>query len=186
MENIVYTINLVIHNLAAVARAAAPFYQLRMVNERGKHGRAIIYGYDQSIERILSVQPRLCFAFIVVLIVTGFAFPVIYYAFHGHWREASSLALAAFTVKTLLVFGGFGIVLYGLYAIDPKIQALFAQSHYAVVHLGASGGTNSQAFCVNAGGAIVGTADTTNGLPHAFLNSGCSTAPTCRARPTPR
>ena len=127
MEDILYTINLVIHILAAVACAAAPFYQLRMVNERGKHGRAIIYDYDQSIERILSVQPRLCFAFIVVLTATGFAFPLIYYAFHGHWRGTSALALAAFMVKSLLVFGGFGIVLYGLYAIDPKVQALFAQ-----------------------------------------------------------
>ncbi|HEV2247318.1 MAG TPA: hypothetical protein VGW37_11755 [Terriglobia bacterium] len=127
MEDILYTINLVLHILAAVACAAAPFYQLRMVNERGKHGRAIIYNYDQSIERILSLQPRLCVAFIVVLIATGFAFPVIYRAFHGHWREVSQLALAAFTVKSLLVFAGFGIVLYGLYAIDPKIQALFAQ-----------------------------------------------------------
>lgn len=127
MEEILYTINLALHILAAVACAAAPFYQLKMVNERGKHGRAIIYNYDQSIERILSLQPRLCFAFIVVLIVTGFAFPVIYYAFHGHWRETSALVLAAFTVKSLLVFAGFGIVLYGLYGIDPKIQALFAQ-----------------------------------------------------------
>lgn len=127
MEDILYTISLVLHILAAVACAAAPFYQLRMVNERGKHGRAIIYDYDRSIERILSVQPRLCFEFIVLLIITGFAFPVIYYAFHSHWRETSSLALAAFTVKTLLVFAGFGIVLYGLYAIDPKIQVLFAQ-----------------------------------------------------------
>ena len=127
METNLYLLNSVIHLLAAVACAAAPFYQLRMVNTRAKYGRAIIYNYAQSIERILSVQPRLCFAFIVVLIVTGFALPVIFYAFHGHWRETSSLALAAFTVKTLLVFGGFGIVLYGLYAIDPKIQALFAQ-----------------------------------------------------------
>ncbi len=127
MENAIYTINLVVHILAAVACAAAPFYQLRMVNERGKHGRAIIYPYDASIERILSVQPRLCFAFIIVLIATGFAFPVIYHAFHGHWRETSSLALATFTLKTLLVFAGFGLVLYGLVVIDPKIRALFAQ-----------------------------------------------------------
>ncbi|MCX6943681.1 MAG: hypothetical protein NT173_02780 [Opitutales bacterium] len=127
MENILYTINLVLHILAAVACAAAPFYQLRMVNERGKHGRAIIYDYDQSIERILSVQPRLCFAFILVLIATGFAFPVIYYAFHGHWRETSALALAAFAIKSTLVFGGFGVVLYGMLKIDPKVQALFAQ-----------------------------------------------------------
>lgn len=127
MEDILYTLNLILHILAAVACAAAPFYQLRMVNERGKQGRAIICDYDQSIERILSLQPRLCFAFIVVLIATGFTFPVIYYAFHGHWRETSTLALTAFALKSLLVFVGFGIVLYGLYAIDPKIRALFAQ-----------------------------------------------------------
>jgi hypothetical protein len=127
MENLLYTINLTLHILAAVACAAAPFYQLRMVNERGKHGRAIIYRYDQSIERILSVQPRLCFAFILVLIVTGFAFPVIHRLFHGEWRAVGGLALAAFTIKTALVFVGFGIVLYGMLKIDPKVQALFAQ-----------------------------------------------------------
>lgn len=127
MENILYTINLTLHILAAVACAAAPFYQLRMVNERGRHGRAIIYGYDQSIERILSVQPRLCFAFILVLIVTGFAFPVIHRLFHGEWRAVGGLAFAAFTVKAALVFAGFGIVLYGMLKIDPKVQALFAQ-----------------------------------------------------------
>lgn len=127
MENILYTINLVLHTLAAVACAAAPFYQLRMVNERGRHGRAIIYPYDASIERILSLQPRLCFAFILVLIVTGFAFPVIHRLFHGEWRAVSGLALAAFTAKTALVFVGFGIVLYGMLRIDPKVQALFAQ-----------------------------------------------------------
>jgi hypothetical protein len=127
METNLYTVNTVIHLLAAVACAAAPFYQLRMVNTRARYGRAILYSYDQSIERILSLQPRLCLAFIVVLIVTGFAYPVIHRAFHGHWREVSGLALAAFTLKTLLVFAGFGIVLYGLFKIDPKIQALFAQ-----------------------------------------------------------
>jgi probable HAF family extracellular repeat protein len=77
-------------------------------------------------------------------------------------------------------------IVSSVFALASSARALFAQSHYAVVDLGTLGGTTSQAFCVNADSAIVGTADTTNGLPHAFLNSGCSTAPTCRARPTPR
>ncbi|MBM3878116.1 MAG: hypothetical protein FJ387_00080 [Verrucomicrobia bacterium] len=127
METVLYTLNTVIHLLAAVACAAAPFYQLRMVNTRARYGRAIIYNYDQSIERLLSLQPRLCVGFILVLIATGFAYPVIYRLFHGHWREVSELALATFALKTLLVFIGFGIVLYGLLKIDPKIQELFAQ-----------------------------------------------------------
>ena len=37
--------------------------------------------------------------------------------------------------------------------------------------LGTLGGTNSQAFCINTAGSIVGTADTTNGA-HAFMYSG--------------
>ena len=49
----------------------------------------------------------------------------------GRVRRAAqtclALALATFTVKSLLVFGGFGVVLYGLYAIAPKIEALFAR-----------------------------------------------------------
>lgn len=127
METLLYTVNLVIHNLLLVACAAAPLYQLRMVNKRATFGRRIIYEYDKSIEDLLSVQPRLCFWFILGLIATGFAFPLIYYGFHGAWQQRSTLVYAALALKTLLVFVGFGIVNYGMFVIDRQIQYLFRQ-----------------------------------------------------------
>jgi hypothetical protein len=107
--------------------AAAPFYQLRMVNKRAEFGKRIIYEYDKSIEDLLSVQPRLCFWFILGLIATGFAFPLIYYGFHGEWQPRTPFIYGALTVKTLLVFIGFGIVNYGMFVIDRQIQGLFRQ-----------------------------------------------------------
>ena len=108
-----------------MACAAAPFYQLRMVNKRATFGKRVIYEYDKSIEDLLSVQPRLCFWFIIGLIVTGFAFPLMYRGFHGEWMQRSMFVYGALTVKTLLVFIGFGIVNYGMFVIDRQIQNLF-------------------------------------------------------------
>lgn len=127
MESLLFAVNLAVHNLLFVACAAAPFYQLRMVNKRATFGKRIIYDYDKSIEDILSVQPWLCFWFILGLIVTGFAFPLIHYAFHGEWQQRSTLVYATLTLKTLLVFIGFGMVNYGMFVIDRQIQGLFRQ-----------------------------------------------------------
>ena len=126
MENVLYTINLVIHLLAAILCVAAPFYQLRWVKLRGKLGYPIIYPFDRALENVLSLQPKLCFAFILTLIVTGFAFPLIHYGFHGGWREVSNLPLAIFTAKAILAFVGLAINIHGVWILDPEIQKTFA------------------------------------------------------------
>ncbi len=126
MENVLYSINLVIHVLAAIFCVAGPFYQLRLVKLRGKLGTPIIYPFDRVIENLLSLQPRLCFAFIIILIMTGFSFPLIHYAFHGAWREASSLSLTIFSVKTILASIGLAINIHGIWVLDPVIQKTFA------------------------------------------------------------
>jgi hypothetical protein len=46
MEDVMYSINLAIHVLAAIFCLAGPFYQLRLVNLRGKLGYPIIYDWD--------------------------------------------------------------------------------------------------------------------------------------------
>ena len=46
MENLMYTINLAIHVLAAIFCVAGPFYQLRLVKLRGKLRYPIIYDFD--------------------------------------------------------------------------------------------------------------------------------------------
>lgn len=125
MENVLYVINLAVHNLLFAACAAAPFYQLRMVYKRAKFGKKIYYEMDGLMEEILSQQPRLCFWFIIGLIVTGFAFPVIYYGFHGEFQQRLALVYWALSIKTFLVFVGFGIVNYGTFVIDKQIQEIF-------------------------------------------------------------
>ena len=125
MENVLYTLNLAVHNLLFAACAAAPFYQLRMVYKRAKFGKKIFYEMDGLMEEILSQQPRLCFWFIIGLIVTGFSFPIIYYSFHGEFQQRSALVYWALSIKTLLVIVGFGIVNYGMFVIDKQIQEIF-------------------------------------------------------------
>jgi hypothetical protein len=78
------------------------------------------------MEGVLSLQLRLCFAFIIILIITGFAFPLIHYGFHGEWREASHLSLAIFSAKTILAFVGLAINIHGLWILNPEIQKAFS------------------------------------------------------------
>ncbi len=126
MENILYSINLAIHVLAAIFCVAAPFYQLRWVKLRGKLGFPLIYPFDRVMENVLSLQVKLCFAFILTLIATGFAFPLIHYGFHGQMREASGLVLSIFSAKTILAFFGLAINIHGVWILDPQIQKTFA------------------------------------------------------------
>ena len=126
MENILYTINLTIHVLAAIFCVAAPFYQLRWVKLRGKLGHPIIYPFDRVIENVLTFQVKLCFFFILTLIITGFAFPLIHYSFHGQWREVSALVLYVFAAKAVLAFIGLAINTHGVFILDPEIQKTFA------------------------------------------------------------
>lgn len=127
MESLLYTLNLTLHILAAVGCVGGPFYQLRLVKLRGKLGTSLIYPFDRVLEEILSLQPRLCFGFILVLILTGFAFPLIHFGFHGEWLAASTLSRGALAAKAVLALVGLGIVLHGLWVIDPQVQATFAR-----------------------------------------------------------
>ena len=54
MENILYSVNLAIHVLAAIFCVAGPFYQLRLVKLRGKLGYPLIYPFDRVMENIRS------------------------------------------------------------------------------------------------------------------------------------
>jgi hypothetical protein len=78
------------------------------------------------IENVLSLQLKLCFAFIVILIITGFIFPIIHYGFHGEWREVGNLALVIFSAKTILAFIGLAINVHGVWILGPEIQKTFA------------------------------------------------------------
>ncbi|MBI2300134.1 MAG: hypothetical protein HYU66_14525 [Armatimonadetes bacterium] len=127
MENALYAVNLMVHIIAAVGCVAGPYYQLRMVNQRGKlYGTGnLIYPVDELMERILTVQPRLCYGLILTLIGTGLMFPVIDYGFHGMLTQVSSSDWVVGSLKALLALTGLGIVIYGIRVVDPQIQGLF-------------------------------------------------------------
>jgi hypothetical protein len=127
MESGLYALNLMVHIVAAVGCVAAPFYQLRMVNLRGKLFGAgnLVHPVDQLMERILSAQPRLCFVLILTLLATGLLFPVIDYGFNGHLTQVTSVDWVVGSLKALLALTGLGIVAYGIKVVDPQIQGLF-------------------------------------------------------------
>jgi hypothetical protein len=126
VENILYSVNLTIHILATIFCVAGPFYQLLWVRRRGKLGFPLIYQFDRVMESVLSFQPRLCFALIITLVITGFAFPLIHYGFHGAWREVSDLSLVIFSAKAILAFIGLAIVTHSVYILAPQIAEIFA------------------------------------------------------------
>ena len=126
MENILYSANLAVHILAAVLCVAGPFYQLRWVKLRGKLGFPLIYSFDNTMEKVLHFQVRLCFFLISVLILTGFAFPLIHYAFHGQFMKISPLATYIFMAKAALAFIGLAVNSHGVWILDPEIQSTFA------------------------------------------------------------
>ena len=126
MENILYSVNLVIHILATIFCVAGPFYQLLWVRRRGKLGFPLIYQFDRVMESVLSLQPRLCFGLIITLVITGFTFPLVHYVFHGAWREVSNLSLVIFSTKAILAFIGLAIVTHSVYVLAPQIAEIFA------------------------------------------------------------
>jgi len=126
MENILYSITLLIHIVAALLCAAAPFYHLRLVKLRKKSGYPIIYAFDRSMENILTLQDKMCLVFKIALLSTGFGFPLIYYSFHGVWRDVTQIALVVFGAKVVISFLGLLINLYTYFIINADIQKTFA------------------------------------------------------------
>ncbi len=126
MENILFSINLDIHILAAIFCVAAPFYQLRWVKRRGKLGKPLIFSFDRVMESVLDLQVKLCFALIITLILSGIAFPLIHYGFHGSWKEVSNIALVIFFTKMVLALIGLAINTHSVFILNPQIQETFA------------------------------------------------------------
>lgn len=125
MENLIYVILLALHNIALVGCTAAPFYNLRLVNNRGKHGQKVFYELDKVVEDTIQGLEPYCWAFIFTLFITGFSFPAVHYAFHGELRKFSNVVFASFIIKHILVVGIVGIAFYIAFFINPKIKELF-------------------------------------------------------------
>jgi uncharacterized membrane protein len=127
MENLIYTILLALHNIALVGCVAGPFYMRRIVINRGKYGKKVIHGMDSLMEDVITSQPMLCWLFLILLYATGFGFPLVYLLFHGALKDFSSIALAAFILKHVLVLGITGILFYGTFVINPRIKEMFSK-----------------------------------------------------------
>lgn len=125
METAIYTVLLALHNIALVGCAAAPFYNLRLVNQRGKQGKKIFYELDKVVEDTIQGLEPYCWAFIFTLFITGFGFPATYYAFHGQLKESSTILLASFGIKHIFVLGIVGFAFYITFFINPKIKEIF-------------------------------------------------------------
>ncbi len=87
MENTIYAILLAVHNIALVGCAAAPFYNLRLVNNRAQFGPKVLYELDKVVEDTIQGLEPYCWSFIILLFITGFGFPAVHYAFHGEIKE---------------------------------------------------------------------------------------------------
>ena len=91
MENLIYTILLALHNIALVGCAAAPFYNLRLVNQRGQYGQKLHYQLDKVVEDTIQGLEPYCWIFIIILFATGFGFPLTHYVFHGIMKDLYEL-----------------------------------------------------------------------------------------------
>ncbi|MBM3234875.1 hypothetical protein FJZ31_01120 [Candidatus Poribacteria bacterium] len=125
MENLIYTLLLIVHNIALVGCAAAPFFNLRLVNQRAQFGRKVFYQLDKVVEDTIQGLEPYCWTFIILLFATGFGFPITYYAFHGKLKDFSSVVFTTFLLKHLFVVGMVVIAFYITFFINPKIKEIF-------------------------------------------------------------
>ena len=118
---------LAFHNIALVGCVAGPFYMGRIVRARARHEKKIIYPMDTLMEDVITSQPVICWLMIIILYVTGIGFPAVHLLFHGQLKETSTIALAAFWVKQVLILGIVAILFVGSFFINPRLRELFAR-----------------------------------------------------------
>ncbi len=127
MEQVIYMILLAIHNVAIIGCVAGPFYMARIVKARAKYEKKIIYNMDRLEEDVITTQPPICWASLMALVITGFGFPVVYFIFHGAFKEMGTATLIALVLKLVFV-AGIAVILYvGTFYFNPKLKELFAQ-----------------------------------------------------------
>ncbi len=126
MEDLIHSILLVLHNIALVGCAAAPFYNRNLVLNRCQYGAKLSYKLDKVVEDTLQGNSPYCIAFIITLFVTGMGIPFNHYYFQGVFRELSMVAGIALTIKLAAVFGMVAIMIIIFFKINPQLNKLFA------------------------------------------------------------
>jgi len=124
-EQIIHSILLVLHNVALVGCAAAPFYNRNLVLMRGQYGPKLHYELDKVVEDTLQGNAPYCIVFIVTLFLTGIGMPLNHYAFHGVFKQLSTVASVAAALKLASVFGMVVIMAIIFIKINPRLRILF-------------------------------------------------------------
>ena len=127
MEKLIYMTLLAVHNIAAITCVAGPFYMARIVKARSRSEKRIIHDMDRLMEDVITSQPPICWAALIVLVATGFAFPAVHYLFHGMFKGLTTVGWIALGLK-LAAVAGMAVILYGgTFIFNPKLKELFAR-----------------------------------------------------------
>lgn len=127
MENVIYAMLTSIHLIAAAGCVGGPYYMRRIVDARSKYEKKIIYDMDKLMEDVITAQPKLCWIFLITLMISGALFPVVHYWFHGAVKSLSALSMAALVIKLSAVAAIGGILYYGTAVVNPQLKAMFAE-----------------------------------------------------------
>ena len=126
MENLIHSSLLALHNIALVGCAAAPFYNRNLVLSRAQYGAKLHYELDKVVEDTLQGNAPYCIFFIITLFITGFGMPLNHYLFHGAFKEMSTVAVMAGSIKLLFVFGMVYIMAIIFLKINPELKKMFS------------------------------------------------------------
>ena len=100
-------------HLVAMLFMAAPLYMLIMVNERARFAVPPGYNTDRYLENIIKRQPIRCYAYLVVILVTGI---LLLWARDWTWTDWALIAkLVAFAILV-------GTLSYVHFNIQPRIE----------------------------------------------------------------
>ena len=125
-ENIIHSILLVMHNIALVGCAAAPFYNRNLVNNRSQYGPKLFYELDKVVEDTLQGNAPYCILFIITLFVTGMGMPLNHFLFHGAFKVLSNVAIVSIILKLVFVLGMVVIMFIIFFKINPELNKMFA------------------------------------------------------------
>ncbi|RJQ31842.1 MAG: hypothetical protein C4562_05225 [Actinobacteria bacterium] len=124
MEQLLLTVNMIVHLFVTVAFIGGPFYMLLVTGNRKKMGPDFDYPMDRYLENIIEGQPLRCFIYLFLLVLTGFFFPAIHYLFQGSFKELTTLALYAIVIKHFLILIAFSVMLYMYFGPATKVREI--------------------------------------------------------------
>ncbi len=104
-------------HLIAMLFMAAPLYALLAVNERGRFNIPPNYNTDRYLENILKNQPLRCYAYLTVILITGFLL-----TWYKGWIWTDWALIAKLVAFAALV----SLLSYVHFIIQPNIERILA------------------------------------------------------------